>query len=127
LANILLVEDDFSLRTAYGTILSTQKHIIEQAHNGKEALEKLHDFKPQLILLDLLMPVMGGLKFLQKYQPAKNPGVDIILLTNMPSSPEVDQCIKLGVKKVAVKSSMAPSDLISLVDNYVKKENKKTG
>jgi CheY-like chemotaxis protein len=120
LANILLVEDDFSLRTAYGTILATQKHLVEQAHNGKEALEKLQIFKPQLILLDLLMPIMGGLKFLQKYEPAKNPGVNIVLLTNMPSSPEVDQCLKLGVKKVAVKSSMAPSDLINLVNSYLK-------
>jgi DNA-binding NtrC family response regulator len=40
-ANILLVEDDFSLRTAYMTILATQKHNIEQANNGQEAIDKL--------------------------------------------------------------------------------------
>jgi two-component system response regulator len=119
MANILLVEDDFSLRTAYMTILATQKHNIEPATNGLEALEKLKKFKPQIILLDLLMPIMGGLNFLKKYNAPQHPEISIVLLTNMPSSPEVDKCLKLGVRKVAVKSSMAPKDLLDLVDSYI--------
>jgi CheY-like chemotaxis protein len=118
-ANILLVEDDFSLRTAYMTILATQKHNIEQATNGQEAIDKLKKFKPQIILLDLLMPIMGGLGFLKKYDAQQHPDVIVVLLTNMPSSPDVDKCLKLGVRKVAVKSSMAPSDLLSLVKSYI--------
>jgi CheY-like chemotaxis protein len=124
MANILLVEDDFSLRTAYLTILATKKHNIQQATNGQEAIDKLKTFKPQIILLDLLMPVMGGLSFLKKYDALQHPDVIIVLLTNMPSSPEVDKCLKLGVRQVAVKSSMAPSDLLNLVDGYIKKPAK---
>jgi CheY-like chemotaxis protein len=120
MADILLVEDDNSLRTAYEMILTSKKHLVETATNGQEALDKLENFKPRLILLDLLMPLMSGLEFLIKYQPKQNPSVDIFLLTNMPSSPEVDQCLKLGVKSVAVKSSLTPSGLINLIDESLK-------
>jgi CheY-like chemotaxis protein len=116
MAKILLVEDDNSLRTAYSMILSSKKHEVETAINGKEALEKLKSFTPVLILLDLLMPVMGGLDFLKIYKPNNHQSTAVLLFTNMPSSPDVDQTLKLGVKSVTVKSSMTPANLLQLVD-----------
>jgi DNA-binding response OmpR family regulator len=120
MAKILLVEDDNSLRTAYEMILTRKNHRVETAINGQEALSKLKGFTPQIVLLDLLMPVMGGLEFLKKYRPKDNPEVAVLLLTNMPSSPEVEQCLKLGVKSTAVKSSMTPGALIDLVEDTLR-------
>jgi two-component system OmpR family response regulator len=121
MAKILLVEDDISLKSAYTLILSSKKHEVKAAGNGQEALEALKNFTPRIILLDLLMPVMDGLEFLKKYQESKHPVTDILLLTNMPSSPDVDQTLKLGVKSVVVKSSMTPSNLLNLVDRLLAK------
>ena len=65
MADILVVEDDKDLNAAYRIILGKEGHAVETAFNGEEALQKLKSFEPQLILLDLLMPVMGGLEFLK--------------------------------------------------------------
>jgi CheY-like chemotaxis protein len=120
MAKILLVEDDTSLRTAYSMILSANKYDLEAACNGKEALDKLKKFSPRLILLDLLMPVMSGLDFLKIYNPKTHSSTGVLLLTNMPSSSDVDQCIKLGVKGVAIKSSLTPTALLELVAENLK-------
>jgi CheY-like chemotaxis protein len=120
MANVLLIEDDNSLSAAYSIILGSKKHTVETACNGKEALEKLKKVKPEIILLDLLMPVMGGLEFIKKYKPQNHEDVSIILLTNMPSSHEVDQCVKLGVETVVIKSSLTPTALLRLVDKNLK-------
>jgi CheY-like chemotaxis protein len=120
MTDILLVEDDNSLRSAYKTILTTHDYHVESAANGQEALKMLKDFSPRIILLDLLMPVMGGLEFLKKYKRHKDQDVDILLLTNMPSSPEVKQCLKLGVTLTAVKATLTPAALLELIKEVIK-------
>jgi CheY-like chemotaxis protein len=120
MADILLVEDDSSLRSAYKMILTAHGYHVESAANGQEALKILKDFSPRIILLDLLMPVMGGLEFLKKYKRHKDQDVDILLLTNMPSSPEVKQCLKLGVTLTAVKATLTPAALLELIKEVIK-------
>ena len=58
---ILVVEDDRDLNNAYDVILTNEGHHVATAFDGKQALNKAKAFKADLILLDLLMPVMGGL------------------------------------------------------------------
>lgn len=118
--NILVVEDDPSLSRAYKMILDAQGHLVQIAAHGQEALEKLQNFKPRLILLDLLMPKMDGLKFLQKYQPKNHPEVKVLLFTNMTSSPSVDKALQLGIDSVVVKSTMTPKHLSLLVQEKLK-------
>jgi CheY-like chemotaxis protein len=120
MSKILLVEDDNSLRNAYDMILRTKNYFVETASNGQEALDKLQHYDPSLILLDLLMPVMDGLEFLENYEPQNNFKAPVLLLTNMPSSPNVTRCMQLGVKKVVIKSSLTPSELLEVVDQNLK-------
>ena len=60
-----MVEDDKDLNNAYCVILKHEGHEVKSAFDGKDAIKQLDSFKPDLILLDLLMPIMGGLEFLQ--------------------------------------------------------------
>jgi CheY-like chemotaxis protein len=120
MARILIVEDDQALNSAYQTILEASKHTVETAYNGKEALQKLKSYKPELILLDLLMPVMTGLQFLRKYPPKKHDGVAVLLFTNMETSPGIDEAYELGIKNVVVKSMTSPSELAKLVEETLK-------
>ncbi|MDM8545638.1 response regulator [Candidatus Venteria ishoeyi] len=62
---VLLVEDDEATRDVLGKMLGKHGWQVTQAENGKVALECLEQFKPELILLDLMMPVMDGFEFLQ--------------------------------------------------------------
>ena len=121
MANILIVEDDKDLNNAYGIILRAQGYSVAVAYDGKEALKKLGNFLPDLILLDLLMPVMGGLEFLQNYHELKGPKARVLIFTNMENSPEVAEAHKLGADKVVIKSWTAPHNLAKVVADSLAK------
>lgn len=116
MANILIVEDDKDLNNAYTIILSSQDHIVESAFDGQEALDKLKDFKPDLILLDLLMPIMGGLEFLQHFDLKTHTNVKVLIFTNMENSPEVAESYKLGAHRCIIKSWTAPHNLSRVIN-----------
>src|SRR5271154_4256131 len=116
MARILVVEDDRDLNKAYCIILKHEGHEVVSAYDGKEALSKLKDFSPELILLDLLMPVMGGLEFLQHYDLLHgHQDVKVLIFTNMENSPEVEEAYKLGARRCIIKSWTAPHNLAHVV------------
>lgn len=113
---ILVVEDDHDLNKAYCIILRHDGHEVVEAFDGKEALDKLDNFGPDLILLDLLMPVMGGLEFLQKWNASQqHSNVKVLIFTNMENSPEVAEAYKLGAQRCIIKSWTAPHNLARVV------------
>lgn len=118
MANILVVEDDKDLNNAYKIILESENHTVVSAFNGKEALEALQTFEPDLILLDLLMPIMGGLEFLQHYDLQKaHPKVKVLIFTNMENSPEVTEAYSLGAARCIIKSWTAPQNLSRVIND----------
>ncbi|HEX5743933.1 MAG TPA: response regulator [Candidatus Saccharimonadales bacterium] len=127
MARILVVEDDQDLNKAYSIILRQEGHDVEEAFDGKEALKKLKDFEPDLILLDLLMPIMGGLEFLQKSElPKENKDVKVLIFTNMENSPEVAAAYKLGAHRCIIKSWTAPHNLARVVNDTLHSKKEKT-
>ena len=118
MANILVVEDDKDLNNAYKIILESENHKVVSAFNGKEALKALDSFTPDLILLDLLMPIMGGLEFLQHYDLGnKHPDVKVLIFTNMENSPEVTEAYNLGAARCIIKSWTAPQNLSRVISD----------
>lgn len=116
MAKILIVEDDKDLNNAYSIILKSVGHDVESAFDGKEALKKAEKYKPDLILLDLLMPIMGGLEFLKKYNlNEKHPNVKVLIFTNMENSPEVAESYQLGAYRCIIKSWTAPHNLAKVI------------
>lgn len=121
MARILVVEDDHDLNKAYGIILRHEGHEVIEAFDGQEALKKLGHFEPDLILLDLLMPVMGGLEFLQKWDASReNKNVKVLIFTNMENSPEVAEAYKLGAHRCIIKSWTAPHNLARVVSDSLR-------
>lgn len=119
MARILIVEDDKDLNAAYQVILKRAGHTVASALNGEQALGAAKEFQPDLILLDLLMPVMGGLAFLQAYDLDQHPDVKVVIFTNMENSPEVTQAYNLGVTRCIIKSWTAPQNLMRVVDDVL--------
>lgn len=118
MAHILIVEDDKDLNNAYRLILESEGHEVATAFDGKEALEVLKKFSPDLILLDLLMPIMGGLEFLQHFDlKRKHPHVKVLIFTNMENSPEVTEAYDLGALRCIIKSWTAPHNLAHVVQD----------
>lgn len=123
MADILIVEDDKDLNSAYKVILESENHNVKSAFNGQEALDILKDYTPDLILLDLLMPIMGGLELLEKYELKEHPKVKVLIFTNMENSPEVTKAYNLGATRCIIKSWTAPQNLSKVVNDTLKANN----
>jgi CheY-like chemotaxis protein len=118
-----VVEDDKDLNAAYKIILEKSGYTVKVAYDGKSALESLKSFEPDLILLDLLMPIMGGLEFLQNYELTdKHPDVKVLIFTNMENSPEVTEAYKLGAHRCIIKSWTAPQNLARIINDALEKK-----
>lgn len=124
MARILIVEDDKDLNNAYKIILENEKYDVVSVFNGQEALDALTSFEPELILLDLLMPVMGGLQFLQEYDLEKHKQVKVLIFTNMENSPEVNEAYDLGAHRCIIKSWTAPQNLTHVVREALESQPK---
>lgn len=120
MAKIFIVEDDQDLNYAYRTILTREKHQVRSAYNGDEALEELRSFEPDLILLDLLMPVKSGVEFLQEYDVVhKHKGVKVLIFTNLEHASEIHEAFRLGANQCVIKAWTAPAGLIQVVTDIL--------
>jgi len=112
---ILLVEDEVLLREAYEMILSSEPYVIHSAPNGAKAWELCQKNDYDLILLDLMMPILDGVAFLERYAQHENEIPKVIVLSNLSSGDEITRALDLGAIKSAVKANLSPKQLISLV------------
>ncbi|MEO7823727.1 MAG: response regulator [Gemmatimonadaceae bacterium] len=116
MARVLVVEDDLRLKMTYDILLKKEGHTVDRALNGEEALEKLASFKPDLILLDISMPKMNGMQFLEAARVRDNhPNLRIIVFSNRSSPLEMEKFFELGATKYMLKSSTSPKQLAALV------------
>lgn len=119
MATILLIEDDAALQEAYSFLLSTEDHIVASAYNGQEGLTKAKLQAYDIILLDMHMPIMGGLEFLEAFQPIRPAATKIIVFSNM-VEPEIEsQARNLGADACILKSSMTPTAMLDIVQQYL--------
>lgn len=116
--NILIVEDEPTLATAYRTLLEGAGYQVESAYNGEEALARADEFGPDLILLDLRMPVMDGVGFLSNYNlPEDHPDVKVIVFSNYDMQKEIDEAYRLGADRYVLKAWASPREILQLVEN----------
>lgn len=119
--SILVVEDDLALNDAYKTILSSAGYDTRAAFNGEEALKLTNERDPDIIFLDLRMPVMDGIGFLKAYEPkAKHPHVTIIVFSNYDMQREVDEAYQLGAERYVLKAWASPKELIKIVQDLAR-------
>lgn len=82
LKTVLLIDDDIDLQQLTKIALKSRGYCVETANNGLEGLEKLQTIKPDLIVLDMNMPKLGGLGFYQKICDGKErPPYPVLVLT----------------------------------------------
>jgi CheY-like chemotaxis protein len=115
--NILLIEDEDILRETYSAILSTLPYRYDVAENGQVALDKCQYQTFDLILLDLMMPVMDGVTFLEQFMPLKSADTKVIILSNLSSGKELERAVQLGVHKTIVKAHYSPGQLRALIND----------
>lgn len=116
MATILLVEDDINLREIYAARLSAEEYTVVVASDGEEALAKSVKTKPDLILLDVMMPKISGFDVLDIIRSTpETKHVKVIMLTALSQSADQERGQKLGVNKYLVKSQITLEDVVATV------------
>ncbi|HEX8974151.1 MAG TPA: response regulator [Patescibacteria group bacterium] len=119
---ILLVEDDMFIRDIYQMKLSQEGFVVEAAENGVEALKKLEQFLPDLILLDIIMPYMDGMETLRHIKSEDRfKNIPVIMLTNISEKDKVDEGVKYGVTDYLIKSHFTPAEVVQKVNSLLER------
>jgi DNA-binding response OmpR family regulator len=119
---ILLVEDDVFVSDIYQMKISSEGFEVILAENGLEAIKKLENKIPDLILLDIIMPYMDGTETLKKIKSEKKwEKIPVILLTNLSEKEKVEEALKMGADDYLIKSHFTPSEVISKIKEVLNK------
>ncbi len=113
---IMLVEDDKMLADMYVTKFEKEGMPILRAHDGAEGLEMIKREKPDLVLLDIIMPKLDGFAVLKEIK--KNPELKkthVLLLTNLGQSEDVTKGHELGADDYFIKANHTPAEIVEKV------------
>ena len=121
---ILIVDDDSFLLDMYALKFSQNNYEVHTAVNGVNAVEKLKGgLRPQLILLDVIMPEMDGFAMLEKINTEKlSPDSIKIILSNKSQQADIDRGNSLGVSGYIVKANSTPVEVINQVATILEKK-----
>ena len=113
---IAIIEDDSAISQMYRIKFEAEGYTVDTAENGKIGLELIKSMKPDIVLLDLMMPVMRGDELLAELR-ASDWGKDqkVIILTNMGEQEAPDPIKRLNVIDFIVKADMTPRQVAELV------------
>lgn len=120
MSKIAIIEDDTAISQMYRIKFEAEGYEVETAENGKIGLDLIKNFKPDLILLDLMMPEMDGeemLKQLRKESWGKD--AKVIILTNMGESEAPASIKEMNVEAFILKANMTPRQVAELVKQHI--------
>ena len=119
---ILLVEDEPIYQKLYMSALSEHGFNVVAASDGEEGLKLLRKEKPDLVMLDLLMPVKNGFQFLETIRADKVfKDTFVIVTTNLSQESDLNLCKKYHVLDYLVKTDWSMEDIIKKIDGYLNK------
>ncbi len=112
---VLLAEDHLMVRAGIRALLEKtgEVHVLGEASNGQEALEMTQELKPDVLIMDIMMPRMNGIQAAEKIQELKLP-TTILLLSMYSDAGLVHQALKCGVKGYVLKSSVSDELLLAV-------------
>jgi DNA-binding response OmpR family regulator len=125
---ILIIEDDPFLNEMYATKFSQSGFQIEIAIDGQEGLRKIKTIKPDLILLDIVLPKIDGFEVLKTVkEDAKLNKIPIVLLTNLGQKKEVEKGLALGADEYVIKAHFTPTAVVAKVKEILDKQSRNNG
>ena len=117
---ILLVEDDTALAAVYRARLELEGFDVREVNNGEDALSATLDYKPDLILLDAMMPKISGFDVLDILRNTpETANVRIIMLTALSQPKDKERAEGLGVDDYMVKSQVVIGDVVARVKHHL--------
>ena len=122
MAKVAIIEDDLAIAQMYRIKFESEGFDVDTAENGKAGLELCEKMRPDIVLLDLMMPEMTGDEMLQKLRATDwGKNTKVLILTNMGETEAPDDLKKLNVLDYIVKADMTPRQVADLVKTHLKK------
>ena len=119
---ILIIDDDPFIVDMYVIKLKEEHFLIETAHDGREGLEKIKEFNPDVVLLDVVMPIMDGFGLLEALKTQSRAcAAKIILLTNLGQQQDVERGMHLGADDYLIKAHFTPSEVVAKIKSLLGK------
>lgn len=118
---ILIAEDDRFLLKVYSTKLEQAGYAVVTSNDGVEALRKAHEVKPDLMLIDMIMPKKNGFDVLLelKGDPA-TASIPVIILSSLGQETDVERGLQIGAADYLIKSNASFKDVKEKIEQYIK-------
>ena len=119
--HLLLVEDDTFLASIYRTKFEQEGFKVSVAENGEDGLEAARKKKPDIVLLDILLPRLDGFSVLTELKKDKRAcDIPVILLTNLGQKEDVDKGLASGAAGYLIKAHCRPSETVAQVKKILR-------
>ena len=120
MSKIAIVEDDAAISQMYRIKFEAAGYTVNTAENGKVGLDLINEMKPDIVLLDLMMPEMDGEEMLTRLRKETwGKDLKVIILTNMGETEAPDTIRELGVEAFILKANMTPRQVAELVKEHL--------
>jgi len=118
---ILIIEDDKFLRELISRKISDEGFDVAEAVDGEEGVKKVKTEKPDLILLDLILPGIDGFEVLSRVKEDLNSAsIPVIILSNLGQKEEVEKGLKLGAVDYLIKAHFTPGEIVEKIKAILK-------
>lgn len=113
---ILIIEDDDFLRSLAVAKLEKEGFTVRMAANGQEGLDQLHQGTPDLLILDLMLPMVSGFDILKtvRSEPTTSQ-LKVIVFSNMGDEADIKTCLDLGITDYLVKANFTLDELVEKI------------
>ncbi len=117
---ILLVEDDEALAQVYKTRLEMEDFDVRHVANGEDALSNAVEFKPDLVVLDVMMPKINGFDVLDILRTTpETANVRVVMLTALSQAKDKERAEQLGANDYLVKSQVVIGDVVARIKHHL--------
>lgn len=121
---ILIIEDEEFLADVLETKLKNEGYDVLAAGDGREGYTKIESWKPDLILLDIVMPKLNGYEVLEKMYD-EGMKIPVIIISNSGQPVELEKIKKLGAVDYLIKTEFDPQEVVDKIEKYLKGDSQK--
>lgn len=118
---ILIIEDDKFLRELMARKLHEENYLVFEEAEGENGVKAIKEQKPDLVLLDLILPGVDGFEILgQIKQDSETKNVPVIILSNLGQKEDIDRGFKLGAVDYLIKAHFTPGEIVEKIKKILK-------
>ncbi|EKE21827.1 MAG: two component transcriptional regulator, winged helix family [uncultured bacterium] len=119
---VLIIEDDLGLRNVLAEFLQLEGFLVSVASDGEEGLALINNSKPDIVLLDIILPKKNGFEVLKEVRDNKEKiNIPFILLTNLGSLDDIEKALELGATTYLVKGDYQIKEIVEKIKEVLSK------